>query len=482
MSQEAHIFISYARQDSEFALRLASDLRSEGVEIWLDQLDIPPGVRWDRAIEQSLRTCDRLLIILSPASVASENVMDEVAFAFGQEKQIVPVLHRRCEIPLRLLRLQYIDFTSDYDQGLTELLEELQGAEAPEMTEAVAPPRAKPKAPPTKPFPWRAVAFGAAALLVVVVGIFLAQYFGPRSTPPPTTVATATTTLPVATPTSKQTTASPPPTPTPMPTMDIASVQATQTVVSAPEDIVFVPAGEFIMGSPEGEGYDNEDPQHTVYLDAFYISKYEVTNAEYKKCVDAGACDPPSKNSSSIRDSYYGNPEYDNYPVIWVSWYDAQAYCEWKGKRLPTEAEREKAARGTDGREYPWGNSVPGGNKANYCDVNCGRVSEKDSSVDDGYADTAPVGSYEAGKSPYGAYDMAGNVWEWVADWYDADYYSKSPERNPQGPNSGLYRVLRGGSGFSNLSYARCASRAWYDPGIRSPNSGFRCAASPGSP
>ena len=575
MSQEAHIFISYAREDSEFALRLARDLRSAGVNIWMDQLDIPPGDRWDRAIEKALRTCDRLLIILSPASVASENVMDEVAFAFEQKKRIVPVLYRPCEIPLRLLRLHYIDFTDDYNQRLRALLAALQKAVAPpqrkaeakerlaqqekeekhlalyergvralilghwekaissfeqvvaiephfrdtrfrlaeaqrQMERAVAPPLAKPMAPSAKLFRWPAVALGGVALLVVLVGIVLiTRNSGWLPTPTPTTVAVAkaTATLPMTTPTSRLTATPMPPTstaviivaptttPTPVPptdtplpptstftpmaTMDIASVQATQTVVGAPEGMVLVPAGEFVMGSPEGEGDDDEHPQRSVYLDAFYIDKYEVTNAEYRECVDAGYCDPPSENSSWTRDSYYGNPEYDNYPVIYVTWDDAKAYCEWKGKRLPTEAEWEKAARGTDGWTYPWGNSASDGSKANTCDVNC-EFEYKDSSVDDGYADTAPVGHYEAGKSPYGAYDMAGNVWEWVADWHDTDYYSKGPEGNPQGPDSGEYRVLRGGSWDDDANDVRAATRFEYTPVYA--DVGVRCAASPGSP
>jgi formylglycine-generating enzyme required for sulfatase activity len=231
--------------------------------------------------------------------------------------------------------------------------------------------------------------------------------------------------------------------------------------------MAFVPAGEFIMGSPEGEGEDDEHPQRTVYLDAFYIGKYEVTNAEYKECVDAGACDPPSQTSSSTRNSYYGNPEYDDYPVINVSWYDAKAYCGWKGVRLPTEAEWEKAARGTDGRKYPWGNEFD---------------SYKCNTLESGIGDTTEVGSFPDGASPYGAYGMAGNVLEWVADWYDTDYYSKAPERNPEGPDSGVVRVLHGGSWGNSPRATRCAFRHRSDPVSRYDHVGFRVAASPSSP
>ncbi|MBC8492912.1 MAG: SUMF1/EgtB/PvdO family nonheme iron enzyme [Chloroflexi bacterium] len=334
---------------------------------------------------------------------------------------------------------------------------------------------------PVKPLPkvskTTASKYAITAIVVVVVVAMLLwaayTYFAPSSTEPTTKAMLTTTASPLVEATSTPI----PPTPIPTPPKKTTPLPA----LPPPTDMVFVPAGEFIMGSPEGEGEDDEHPQHTVYLDAFYIGKYEVTNAEYKECVDAGACDPPSENASRTRDSYYGNPRYDDYPVIRISWYDAQAYCEWKGVRLPTEAEWEKAARGTDGRMYPWGNSGPDGSKLNYCDVNCDDDG-KDSSVDDGYADTAPVGNYEAGKSPYGAYDMVGNVYEWVADWYDADYYSKAPERNPQGPDSGEYRVLRGGSWLDDQRGTRCAYVGWLYPYAGSVNIGFRVAASPSSP
>jgi formylglycine-generating enzyme required for sulfatase activity len=237
--------------------------------------------------------------------------------------------------------------------------------------------------------------------------------------------------------------------------------------------MVFIPAGEFIMG--DDSGGDDEKPERNVFLDAFCMDKYEVTNAQYKECVDAGACNPPARSSSATRLSYYDNPEYDNYPVMWVTWDDAQAYCKWRGKRLPTEAEWEKAARGTDGRLWPWGNSEPDGSKLNLCDVNCA-YDWKESHIDDGYKDTAPVGSFEAGKSPYGVYNMGGNIREWVADWYVPDYYSSAPDRNPPGPSSGIGKVLRGGSWRSNILVARSIYRLWYDSQVKDEYIGFRCA------
>ena len=241
----------------------------------------------------------------------------------------------------------------------------------------------------------------------------------------------------------------------------------------ADPDMVFIPAGEFIMGNNLGD--DAEKPERKVFLDAFCIDKYEVTNAQYKECVDAGACNPPARQSSPSRLFYYGNPEFDGYPVIWVTWDDAQTYCKWRGKRLPTEAEWEKAARGTDGRLWPWGNSDPDGSKVNLCDVNC-TYDWKESNLDDGYVDTAPVESFEAGQSPYGVYNMGGNVREWVSDWFAPDYYSNAPDRNPKGPSSGMGRVLRGGSWRSNIPVARITYRLWYDPGTKDEYIGFRCA------
>ncbi|MFC1936691.1 formylglycine-generating enzyme family protein [Chloroflexota bacterium] len=222
--------------------------------------------------------------------------------------------------------------------------------------------------------------------------------------------------------------------------------------------MVYVPEGAFEMGSEEGD--EDEKPVHTVYLDAYWIYQTEVTNEMYALCVQAGVCDAPGG-------SEYGDSEYADHPVARVSWYDAEAYCEWAGGRLPTEAEWEKAARGTEGNVYPWGDSW---------NSSLANSSEEG----DGYSDTTPVGTFPGGASPYGALDMAGNVWEWVADWYGEDYYQGSPDENPSGPSNGTYLVWRGGSWYLNHRIQlRAANRGYRAPYVADNDIGFRCASSP---
>jgi len=248
-------------------------------------------------------------------------------------------------------------------------------------------------------------------------------------------------------------------TPTPVHPPPEANIGDTWTRPADGMVMVYVPAGEFLMGSSDADSQasDNEKPQHTVYLDGYWIDRTEVTNAQYRKCVEAGPCRRPE----CWDDENYNTPDQ---PVVCVSWDDARAYAAWAGGWLPTGAEWEKAARGTDGRIYPWGNGPPDCDKVNYS----GCV---------GYP--AAVGSYSLGASPYGALDMAGNAWEWVADWYDEGYYARSPAHNPQGPDAGDYRVMRGGAFDKEVGRVRCAAREMEYPSDRDIVNGFRLVASP---
>ncbi len=311
-------------------------------------------------------------------------------------------------------------------------------------------------------------------LAVLAVGVMLSVIrFQPVSQVIPTPWATSaafqdTATMPPA-PTNTPATDTPVPAqaaPSPAPALGVSSqrIRATDGMT-----MVYVPAGTFKMGSDSGEA--DEKPVHDVTLDAFWIDRTEVTNAQYAKCVSAGKCDAPSETKSDTRDSYYGNSQYDNYPVIYVRWNDADQYCKWAGGQLPTEAQWEYAARGPDAYTYPWGNTFDG-TRLNFCDKNC-PLDWADKTVDDGYADTAPVGSYTAGASWIGALDLAGNVWEWVQDWYGS--YTAASQTNPTGPDSGDYRGVRGGSWGSVASDARLTSRGRGALDVRVDDLGLRC-------
>jgi len=257
-----------------------------------------------------------------------------------------------------------------------------------------------------------------------------------------------------------------------LPAASLPAADPPQAVKPAGKDgapMVLVPAGPFPMGVPPGDrdGGRDEYPRHQVDLDAFYVDKHEVTNGLYLRFVTATGHRIPQhpKNPSRTlwKDGQVSETVAER-PVVNVDWHDADAYCRWAGKRLPTEAEWEKAAKGTEDRRFPWGNVEP---TAKHLNFNQQWIGEKT---------LMPVGSYELGKSPYGAYDMAGNVWEWVADWYDDRYYEKSPARNPKGPDTGTDKVLRSSGWAVETPLVRIFTRVKSAPLDRNESTGFRCA------
>jgi len=246
------------------------------------------------------------------------------------------------------------------------------------------------------------------------------------------------------------------------------SLRETSTRPADSMGMVYVPGGEFKMGRP----WNLADRKHTVELDSFWIDQTEVTNAHYRRCVEAGACRAPTTCS-------WGEPTYKDaakadHPVICVSWHDADVYCKWAGGRLPTEAEWEYAARGPDSAIYPWGDEFDG-TRLNSCDVNCPHEDHSVTDYDDGYARTAPVGTYPEGASWCGALDLGGNVWEWMADWHGA--YPLTRQTNPTGPESGSERLIRGGSWFDydEDGFLRADNRHPFEPRAMHDMIGFRC-------
>ncbi len=221
--------------------------------------------------------------------------------------------------------------------------------------------------------------------------------------------------------------------------------------------MVLISAGAFTMGATDG--HEDEKPPHAVHLKAYYIDLYEVTVDRFARYLKGVNAEHPLAWKEAT------NGSHGDKPVVGVDWFDAQEYCEWVGKRLPTEAEWEKAARGSDARRYPWGSQTPTRAHANF-----NRLAWK------GYATLTEVGHFEQGRSPYGLYDMAGNVWEWVSDHYDQTYYAHSPVEDPRGPSIGPLRVLRGGSWSNDPEILRASNRGGYPPGAHRSDFGFRCA------
>jgi formylglycine-generating enzyme required for sulfatase activity len=271
--------------------------------------------------------------------------------------------------------------------------------------------------------------------------------------------ATQTALAPTAIPTSfPSNTPAPTNTPTPEPSLGATRISPLDSMV-----IVYIPSGSFLMGTDNGAEVqrDEEKPQRTIYLDGYWIDQTLVTNGDYHRCMDAGKCN--GLVSTTKYYSIFMNQSYTNHPVVYVTWFDAEKYCAWVGGSLPTEAQWEKAARGTDGRLYPWGNAFPDSKLANYDGI---------------LGMTSMVGSFPKGASPYGVMDMAGNVRQWIKDWYSDNYLRDAPDSNPTGPDTGTAHTLKGGSWNDPEIYLRSASRLSHVPDSPGETRGFRCVRS----
>jgi len=481
------VFLCHASTDKPKVRELYRYLKKRGIQPWFDEEDLVGGQDWQVEIPKALATSDAIIICLTKNSVDKEGyIQKEIKFALDKALEmpegrifLIPVKFEECEVPFTLSRYQWVDLT--VESGYAKMIKALKfrasqlerstveinkkDIEEKEEQKEIKSGKLEEKRKLTeKPIQegndktQRADAWFAVIGLIVIVSIV---YFSslrnrqPNETNQPQISDTLTfteTVKPSATSTPKSTsTPSITLTPTSLPT-EITDAEGVS--------MVLVPAGEFTMGS---ERYTNEKPLHLVYLSAFYMDVYEVTNAAYKVCVDANVCTPPQSTNSLARFTYYGNKEFDDYPVIRVDWDQAKTYCEWRQASLPTEAQWEKSSRGIDGRTFPWG-EVISCSYTNY--LGCNKVDN----------DTLPVGSFEAGKSPYGIYNLAGNVWEWVSDWYLEDYYQTSPYIDPLGPESGVEKILRGG-GYSTLgAYMRSYYRGAISPTEFRNDIGFRCA------
>jgi formylglycine-generating enzyme required for sulfatase activity len=468
-----YIFISYSHKDKDYVHRLQDALQGEGFEVWIDDR-IDYGEEWPMVIQDRLDACDAFILVATEDSYKSKWVQKEVTRAQRIDKPFFPLLLSGNPW-LFIESTQYAD-VRDKSLPPEKFYKRLAGVtprnkpippssleESKAEKPIVKPARLSPlpvgegrvRAKPASKFAFRCLGIGGLVVSALILGAYGLAHLPATPKPTPTAQATSTYQLPTATlepPTETSTT-----TLVPTPTLGIGSSITGQDGMK----LLYVPAGNFLMGSTDSDpnAQANEKPQHTVYLDAFWIDQTDVTNKMYSQCVgDKGACQPPWDSSSYTHPSYYGNSQFDNYPVIYVNWDMANTYCRWAGRQLPTEAQWEKAARGTDGRTYPWGNNAPENTLLNY---------------NGAAGDTTAVGSYPKGASPYGALDMAGNAWQWVANWY-ATY----PGNTVSDPAYGTtYRVLRGGSWGINFD-VRSAGRDGYVPSSEDYFIGFRCVRS----
>jgi formylglycine-generating enzyme required for sulfatase activity len=491
------VFLCHAHGDKTPVRELYLRLTRDGVDAWLDKEKLLPGQDWEYEIRKAVREADVVVVCLSRQFNQAGFRQKEVRLALDTAMEqpegeifIVPARLEECDTLESLRKWHWVDLFEEngYEMllralraradrsgatlqgkrgGLPDVAAPLKNVKTVPEKGRVFPEIEEKSSEPVTPRTTASRKLNTTIIVAligfagtVIAGLLSSPLMEKLLFPAPASTEVVTATIPLTSPpagaaqTHTQTLVSPG-----------VSTSSGPLPVELTDDkgvtMVFIPQSEFVMGSDLGD--NGEKPAHTVFLKDYYIDKFEVTNILYKTCVETGGCSPPYDSSSATRDDYFGNPDFDQHPVLFVDWEGAKRYCEWRGARLPTEAEWEKAARGkTDERIYPWGGDA----KINFANY------------DQGMDDTTRVGSYEDGKSPYGVYDMAGNVWEWVNDWYSETYYSVQPAgiENPIGPQTGTEKVLRGGSWMSDSIDIRTYRRFAFSPSDVNNDFGFRCA------
>jgi formylglycine-generating enzyme required for sulfatase activity len=525
------VFLCHASTDKPKVRELYRYLRRRGINPWFDEEHLVGGQDWQVEIPKALATSDAIIICLTKNSVDKEGyIQKEIKFALDKALEmpegrifLIPVKFEECEVPFTLSRYQWVDLTiesgyakmmralkfraSQLERSTVEVskkdIEEENLVRAKkehesikhvgrELKEKELPERQsrenseKPRQRPTvrKLFSntvllfWGVFVFGAIALIWKP---FFQIIVPPTVEKTPQIVTTSTYTETVEVHTTS--TVEPTITPTSLPTEIMDAKGVSMALVSAGKFTMGYPASEAYRfcqtfqshliwyGNPcKEEDYLHEEPLHDVSLKDYYIDVYEVSNSDYKECVDARTCVPPISSSANRHSKYWDNEFYVDYPVVYVTWEMAKTYCEWRGARLPTEAEWEKAARGVNAFTYPWGKFTPD-YRVYAADFYTNRASLN---LNEPEKPTTPVTSNPSGLSQYGAYNMAGNVAEWVSDWYNETYYSRSPSEYPSGPSAGDQKVVRGGS--VNSFDVRTTVRDYLWPTEAQPYIGIRCA------
>lgn len=495
------VFISHSSKDKVMADAVCAGLEVRGIRCWIAPRDVLPGMEWTGAIVDAIANCKIFLLIFTDNSNQSTQTLKEVDFAVNHERTIIPFrladIKPTGSMEYYLGAIHWLDaLTHPLEKHIGELAQYIikileAGKDQPQHVPIIqtAPLKSQPHpvlvstqprkssitppeiTPDSTEVTKERKALGGKWVVWLVVGLVffgLVIWGGIKYTPMLLQQMSSGEQflLLVDTPNGTQEEIDAQITPYRTP-LALATYDLIKTRVSPIDGmtLVYVPPGEFLMGSWEDEGEVSEHPQHTVYLDAFWIDQTEVTNAMYSQCIEEGACTQPSDPDLLVL---------NNYPVVNVIWDQADQYCTWAGRRLPTEAEWEKASRGVDGRYYPWGNDFDC-TKGNFDDeTNKDLQFVKGGPSCDGFSTTAPVGSFPTGASPYGALDMAGNVWERVSDYFGS--YPSGIIYNPTGPEIGFSRVARGGSWFSIEENIRTTTRSMTVTGVANNDYGFRCA------